>query len=113
MWLEKEENTELKTPKSRAFLVEVKNALLKKGLRMDYGYRDIGLIAMVTEADGPQGEKDRRRIATLPEADGGQSEKRISGIQYDEDAREPPVMRVDQYYNGKHNPKSFSGIHGG
>ena len=74
----------------------VKYALLEKGHRMDYEYRDIGRFAMVTEADDLQVEKERRWIARFPEADGRQSEKRISGIQYDEDVKELTVMRVDQ-----------------
>ena len=59
-WLEREENQELSTSKSREFVVKVKSALLEKGYKMDYGYHEIGCIARVEEDAGHK-ERDQRK----------------------------------------------------
>ena len=75
-WLGRDEDGEISLHRSREFIRKVKSGLLEKGYKSDFGYRNLGHIAVLCEQvtrQGTQQQQDEEptdhNIRELPESD--------------------------------------------
>ena len=75
LWLDEREGVDTKD--ARAFLVRVKTALVDKKISLDYDYRDLSLIALMTLDDEPAHQGSPKRVArdevATPDAEDGRT----------------------------------------